>query len=1016
MKKKRPPFVYLFILLLAVFAAFSTTAGAQSADPYRWDFDTAGDMEGWGRTDPGNTEHTADGTVRYTYPGKWTQSFLKKSGFSLPAADFKGIEISLKYEFIPTTPTTNQIAEVYFTGTRADGSKFIESESTAIITPLSISSNGEFEKVFFPFSSASFLEGATIHSIRIDMMKYQGAWELDYIRLVEADPYRWDFDTANDMEGWTRTDPGNTEHTADGTVRYTYPGKWTQSFLRKTGFSLRAADFKGIEVLLKYEFAPSAAAKGMIAQAYFKGIRADGSSFTESEATSIKATLSASSNGEFKTVFFDFANAAFLKGAEISSIRLDFMKDQGSWEVDYIRLIPDESARLPALDPSKLALQYTFADKRAGSADGVISMDFGGQEPAAAENIRLYWASGTDADGFAALSDYTVLRALSGKALAAGYTVSKNLCIPAEATALIAEVTDREKTFTVAYLLPEGKRPVGHGKLLYTAAFISDIHCGGWGSENAPSARLLAAREQIGEYADFAVINGDLTQWYGAYSATAFNYYHDSSYNSNGETSTDPAKLYAGKSQWEVLTDYLKGFTVPVYAVQGNHDIPDGAKWNPVCCNDKLWFAFLKEWVDYSNTAEGAARYAVPVERDETVSYYDTEINGQHYIFLQIPRAEQPNYRFSAEQLAWLDRKLYEKEASGKPIFVFGHVPVESELSGGFWDEQLKNSGADAAFKAILSKHPSAIYVSGHTHYSHDTDFLGAIDGAGATYSLLNDGGVATIAVPNDETNPDKTTERQQSHGVFAEVYEDGIVIRARDFTQKKWIARGLTELTFRAPCAASSLAVYRDMADGKTVLHAVSDAGEGARYVWYLNGEEYAAGVSAAIDAAFGGYIALRVYDADGGYRSEVYETIDSIPCFVQTGDTAEFRDKQPTGLRFFGSVSRELLDGTEIEVTEYGFVAGLVSIVGTSPRLGENGVKYGVGYSKASGVNRIYAEDAERITFTCALVGIPQNGADAEFAAAPYLKFVRDGKEYTVYGSTARASLSEVIGDSRQ
>lgn len=191
---------------------------------------------------------------------------------------------------------------------------------------------------------------------------------------------------------------------------------------------------------------------------------------------------------------------------------------------------------------------------------------------------------------------------------------------------------------------------------IFTAAVISDIHIGGWGSTDSVSDRLLSARRQINDLCDFTVINGDLTQWYGAYSEQAFMNYHDSSYNSNSETSADDSLLHAGTSQWELLTEYLKGFEKPVYAVQGNHDIADSGKWNPVCCNSANWNKFLKSWIDYSNTAANTQKYENAVTKDDGVSYYDTVINGYEFIFLEIPRGEAPYYSFGDAQLEWLDK------------------------------------------------------------------------------------------------------------------------------------------------------------------------------------------------------------------------------------------------------------------------------------------------------------------------------------------------------------------------
>ena len=428
-----------------------------------------------------------------------------------------------------------------------------------------------------------------------------------------------------------------------------------------------------------------------------------------------------------------------------------------------------------------MTLKYEFEDEKAGTADGTVTVDFGSQIVNSAESVVLSWAKGNATDGYTALEDYSEIKKLDGSEAAKGYTINKNMLIPDEATAVIATIKDCDKTFTLAFDIPESKKPVKRGEPLYSVGLISDIHVGGWGSETAPNVRLQAARTQLSELSDFVVVNGDLTQWYGAYSGEEFKAYNynGSKFGDNGETSTE--YLGIGTSQWTTLTDYFKGFTVPVYAVQGNHDIKDGTGWSDMLESEKHWRPFLEGWIEYSNNATNGSKYQTNATLSDDVNYYDTEINGNHFIFTAIPKTEAPSYAFGEEQLKWLDMKLYEKEETGKPIFVFGHVPLQVNINGSYWNTQVKD---DAQIKAILAKHPTAIYISGHTHYSLDVDFNSSIDGAQETTSYIHDGGTTTINVPDDEANPDKTTEIQGSHGVVAKVYDDVILLLLSETVQ----------------------------------------------------------------------------------------------------------------------------------------------------------------------------------------------------------------------------------------
>ncbi|MGN1121455.1 MAG: metallophosphoesterase family protein, partial [Eubacteriales bacterium] len=882
---------------------------------------------------------------------------------------------------------------------------------------VSAANDGEYVLYKFDFSSYTAYCENRVTQMVLNMVNCADVTvSVDYIVLKNSNtPTMWDFNEPYFNE-WTISSNRQPYFTvSDGLMHFVYPEttNWIDPLMEVKGQSFKADDYVGLEVVMKHTL-DDANSKYTKMKVFYTGTDANGNSFVADTKHVAQTDIGTTTGDGYRLWYVDLENAYAWAGSTITVLRLDPVDDYGDFDIDYIRLVPAVKEN-PPLEPETLTLNYAFDNSRPGSADGVISLDFGGQDPASAELVQLYWATGDAEQGYTALGEYTMLRTLSGENLEAGYQIRKNLLIPVGVTSLAAQITDSEKTFTLYYPLPAEKCAPEPGTPLYTAAFISDIHCGGWGSESAPNARLVAARAEINELADVVVAVGDLTQWFGAYSGAAFANYHDASnsYNSNGETSTDPEKLYAGKSQWEVLTDYFKGFTVPVYAVQGNHDVPDSSKWNTVCCTEDWWKTFLHDWIAYSNTAENGARYAVPVERDESVNYYDTEVYGHHFIFLEIPRADEPHYSFGDEQLAWLDKTLFENEQTGKPIFVFGHVPVESELSGGYWDEQLKASGADAALKAILAKHPTAIYVTGHTHYSLDTDFYGAIDGAQSTYSLINDGGITTISVPNSETNPDDITEIAQSHGVIAEVYEDRILIRGRDFVNGKWISRGLTELTFKSAEAIREFSVQRIESAGGTTLAVVDPYNTEVTYTWYLNGEAQAVtGKTLEAAADFSGYVAVRATDADGNYRSCLYDTLADVPQPVETRTAVSIRTAAPAGIRFMGSVKNDFLAREDVEVLEYGFVVGLQeNFTDSDPRLGMENTVSGVSYSKEKGIELIYNTDDECVYFTGVVIGVPKENLDTPLKVVTYMRYRYGEYEYTLYGKAITRSVTDVL-----
>lgn len=743
-------------------------------------------------------------------------------------------------------------------------------------------------------------------------------FSIDYIIYKNKISYEWTFDHEGFNEGWM----GNTASFGNekGQIVYTAPESYENPYITLSGLSVDAGNYDGIEIIMKHnlvEDGDKAAASGTTVQLYYHGKDLDGNDIAWSEANSAKAEVKTSSSGDsYVCYYINLKDKASWSGT-MDSLRIDPLNSNGDFSIDYIRLVPGENLSLKPLDESKITLDYEFEDSMSGTADGRIVLDFDGQDYKNAKRITFSWANGNDTDGYKALENYLSIRTFAGSDFDGTYTINKNMVIPEEATALIVEIADVKKTFEKVYVIPQDKLCKITEEPLYTVGLISDVHVGGWGSETVPNARLVAARSQLSELADFVVINGDVTQWYGAYSGEEFKAYNynGSIYADNGIRTDEHFGI--GNSQWTVLDSYLKGFGVPVYVVQGNHDVRDSNGWSPMIESEKYWKPFLSSWIDYSNAAENSHKYINSVTYDEIENYYDTVVNGHHYIFLSIPKTTEPTYSFGEKQLAWLDKKLYENEETGKPIFVFGHVPLETDLSGGYWDDQI---GDDAQIKAILAKHPTAIYVSGHTHYSLNVDFLSSIDGQQTTTSYIHDGGTTTVNTPDDEKNPDKTTEVQQSHGVVAEVYSDKIILRGRDFVNGKWISRGRTYLTLKEKSDIPEISVSRTVNSDGSGNVSVADLGASYTCQIFVDGAEtagYTANVPEDAD-----YVAVRITADDGSYVSKVFEDISEIPVESTTveiqGENVVIKDlNAEANLMLASYYKKQLIDIKIIPVT---------------------------------------------------------------------------------------------------
>ena len=505
----------------------------------------------------------------------------------------------------------------------------------------------------------------------------------------------------------------------------------------------------------------------------------------------------------------------------------------------------------------KIILSYNFKNMCPGDGDGVIKIDFCGENSPNIGDITVSWLSCGNV-----MEDYTSICTLSADILENGYVIDKEMKIPYGADGIQADFeVDGEKVLIISPI-PTEKITPDYGKKLFTAALTSDYHFGGWGSKLAPKKGIAMGIDDMNKFADIVFANGDLVQWHAAYSEEEFIKYNwdGQRYHDNGETSTE--FLHIGYSQWKVLEDAFKLFNIPVYVTSGGHDIPDTHGWSKICCTDKYWKDFLDAWVKYS--VENGF-YPKDFTRDESVCYHDTYFNGYHFIMTQIPRSVEPFNRFGDEQLKWLDKKLFENEESGKPVFIFGHNPVHECLAGRHGVDETADC---AEFVKIIEKHPTSVYVSGHSHHTLDARRRNTVDGKQENPSYVHDGGMTSI------TFPPTFKQVEGTHIVFADFYEDKVIIRARDSLNGKWISKGLTGLTLKKKCPIEYVVTLKEECDGGYKLTASSEID--GKVVWYLDGEAHE-GKSVQVDKNFDGFIAVRVYDAEGNYKSVVFDSIQA-------------------------------------------------------------------------------------------------------------------------------------------
>lgn len=135
-------------------------------------------------------------------------------------------------------------------------------------------------------------------------------------------------------------------------------------------------------------------------------------------------------------------------------------------------------------------------------------------------------------------------------------------------------------------------------------------------------------------------------------------------------------------------------------------------------------------------------------------------------------------------QLSWLSAQL-EAAPKNEPVFIFHHQPLSDSVSGtlGYSDVI-----PDSSLHELLDGNPQAFFISGHTHYTLGSEWAAYQYQDGL--SVIHDGCVCE--------SYDGEEVRRGSEGLVVEVYEDYLLLRARDFLEGAWMASGFRRLDFR--------------------------------------------------------------------------------------------------------------------------------------------------------------------------------------------------------------------------
>ena len=174
--------------------------------------------------------------------------------------------------------------------------------------------------------------------------------------------------------------------------------------------------------------------------------------------------------------------------------------------------------------------------------------------------------------------------------------------------------------------------------------------------------------------------------------------------------------------------------------------------------------------------------------------YYSTEINGYPAIILG-SEGNGIGADVSAAQLAWFASEMEKAAQSGKAIFVFFHQPINGTHGLPYnWeheeDADYDEGGIGPQSDAVLSvieKYDNVFYVSGHIHAGFSVD-----EEKNGYLSVERHGGYTLINLPSYSVGDffQHGGCWQIGTGYVFEVYENEVLIRARNFITGTWLTK----------------------------------------------------------------------------------------------------------------------------------------------------------------------------------------------------------------------------------
>ena len=343
----------------------------------------------------------------------------------------------------------------------------------------------------------------------------------------------------------------------------------------------------------------------------------------------------------------------------------------------------------------------------------------------------IYWAK----DGNR-LSDYTALeKVVKGDVESFTIDFNENMIMPKEANEI--EIAILEGNSSSYFIRVDDTLKLEQSKYLYNFQILTDIHA-----------------------------NTDITR-YGFWNSHLYNALLDIkclSGNTSGIFTVGDNTDMGSSTHYDLLFSTIEdvfGNDIPnFYYTMGNHDYM------------------------YFSSDVGGFNKAVDyfVERTEMKNnYYSFDFNGNKVIMLS-SEIQTTGGAIYEDQMKWFKNEVSSAKED-EFIFIYLHQPLYNTVAGTLPGEN--NHGIDNVGTEItefLKDYPNAILFTGHTHYSMNGKNT-AVFGNGKNANYVNNGAVAYLWSDIDNVG------EVGGQCNFVEVYEDYIIIKARDILAKEWIS-----------------------------------------------------------------------------------------------------------------------------------------------------------------------------------------------------------------------------------